>query len=245
MNFENLVITFLILIGILYLVYQSTETKKEKLKNIKPTNKRKKVTFDLGNNEYHSYTIPNSVSSNVSIGDMSYKVNSNSITSFPESIVSIPNTMVELPTDYAPYESNENISLSQILKNTNNNIEYQSSICNNNSRYNGDLFNYENDKSICQHIPTTNEKVDIFRENNGLYIGRTVADVYNNITKSEYKKDSKKHVDSNTFYSNGDNGRKTLKPDRWGYTNELSINGGLYKGNVFGYDPMVDKQLAF
>ena len=116
MNFENLVITFLILIGILYLVYQSTETKKEKLKNIKPTNKRKKVTFDLGNNEYHSYTIPNSVSSNVSIGDMSYKVNSNSITSFPESIVSIPNTMVELPTDYAPYESNENISLSQILK---------------------------------------------------------------------------------------------------------------------------------
>lgn len=236
MNSENLVIIFLILIGILYLIYQMMGTNKEKMwcdKN------KKKVTFDLGNNKYNSYIIPSSITSNISNDtDMTYKVDLNNVTS-------IPNTHIELPIEYESYEPNSNVSLSQILKNTDDNIsEYQTNICYGDSRYNGDLFDYNNNKSICNHISTTNEKVDIFRENNGLYVGQEIADVYDKITTSEYKKNKKEQTDKSQFYSYGDNGRKTMKPDRWEYKNEISMNGGAYKGDIYGYDPMIDKQLA-
>lgn len=243
MNSGNLIITFLILIGILYLIYQSTRTtkvKKQQQMDNFDLKKERKVTFDLSNNKYHSYSVPSTTSTiteNTST-DSIYRINSNSVSN-------IPNTLVELPTEYALYESDDNVSFPNILKNTNTpTTEYQTSICLDNSRYNGDIFNYENDKGICSHIPTTNEKVDMFRKNSNMYLGNSVADVYNNITKSEYKKDRKELTTQDKFYSNGDNGRKTLKPDRWGYKNEFSMNGGIYKGDIYGYDPMTDKQLA-
>ena len=237
-----MLLTFLILLGILYLIYQFSNTRKEKrfIENIDNVKKEKKVTFNLGENEYHSYIIPSTSStmSNDSIYDLTYKINSNNVSS-------TPNTMVELPTEYASYETEENVTLSSILKKDNPSvIEYQTSNCLNDFRYDGDLFKYENDKSVCSNIPTTNEKVDVFRENSDMYIGKSVADVYDNLVKSEYKKDRKELTNENKFYSYGDNDRKTLRPDRWGYKNEFSINGGAYKGNIYGYDSMVDKQLA-
>jgi hypothetical protein len=210
---------FIILLGLLYIIYKLTN------KNIleKLT---KKVTFDLKKNEYYNNSI-----------------NDNLYTTDEKIFIKEPNTIIEDPVIH-DFGNNLNVtSLSEILKDDIQITEHMVSYCNDNTRDNGNIFRYNDVENNCENLLTTNEKVNLFKNNIDSFHNKPIADVYDNMIDSGYKKPNKELMDNFQKYSYGDNNRKILKPDRWGYKNENAINGGLYKGNIYGYDPLIDNKL--
>jgi hypothetical protein len=127
-------------------------------------------------------------------------------------------------------------------------------ICNNTNRYFGDLYRGKDDKHSCSELRLRDQNTihnarDIanFAKDMECEYGTTrIRHIYDKLVDGNYYAPPiKPRVRANKFYTEGDNGRKTLTKERWGYVNENVNNGGAIDSKIYPVKEVADEEVFF